>query len=649
MSAVQVSCPGCGAAVVFPVGTGAVAVCPYCRSAVARGDRNPEDLGKVAAIVETGAVLKLGLKGRFDGVPFSLAGRTQMKHAAGGVWDEWYAAFTDGRWGWLAEAQGRYYMTFAATPGEGAVLPPFDDLQLEQELTLPGSGARLTVSETGTATLAGAEGEIPWRISPGATYDYADLTGDDGAFATLDYSEDPPLVFTGRQVTLDEISIPKNVRRETWELRRVAGRSLNCPHCGGGLELRAPDKTERLGCPHCGALLENEGGAFRFLTMQEELNRRLKPVLALGLKGRFGEDERTIIGILKRSVTFDRVDYYWDEYLLYHPRDGFEWLTHSDGHWNRVRNVPAGVVRAGVRAAEYKGQSFRCFQAARATVRAVLGECYWKVSVGEQVKATDYVSPPLMLSREVTVGEGAKEVNWSLGEYLTPTEVKSAFGLKEDLPRPQGVGPNQPFRYKQVYVLAPIFVAALLLLTLVTGLRSRTVYEKTFTLQPLPMGQKTQIFFSDKFELRGHGNVYVSVEAPTLVNGLMLEGDLVRDSDGHLQPFVLDMGYYTGTDDEGPWTEGSKTDDAFISSPGAGTYSLRLEAEPDTPTLSGPLKVKIEQGVARARNFLLALLLLLAIPAGVGVYHLYFVSQRWKDSEFSPFKGVVQSGGGDDD
>src|SRR5207253_3152706 len=98
MSAVQVACPSCGAAVVFPVGTGAVAICPYCRSAVLRGDRNVEDLGKVAAIVETGAVLKLGLAGHFDGRKFQLVGRTQMKHAAGGMWDEWYAAFADGRW-----------------------------------------------------------------------------------------------------------------------------------------------------------------------------------------------------------------------------------------------------------------------------------------------------------------------------------------------------------------------------------------------------------------------------------------------------------------------------------------------------------------------------------------------------------------------
>ena len=42
------------------------------------------------------------------------------------------------------------------------------------------------------ATVRGAEGEIPYRLEPGGWYMYADLSGPDGAFATLDYSEDPP-------------------------------------------------------------------------------------------------------------------------------------------------------------------------------------------------------------------------------------------------------------------------------------------------------------------------------------------------------------------------------------------------------------------------------------------------------------------------
>ena len=127
MSPVQASCPACGAAITFKVGSAIVTVCAYCRSVVARGDRQLEDLGKVADLIETGSILDIWLQGRYEGVPFELTGRAQLRHEAGGVWDEWYAAFDDGQWGWLAEAQGKFYLTVKK---EASGLPPYDVLQI---------------------------------------------------------------------------------------------------------------------------------------------------------------------------------------------------------------------------------------------------------------------------------------------------------------------------------------------------------------------------------------------------------------------------------------------------------------------------------------------------------------------------------------
>ena len=54
----------------------------------------------------------------------------------GGQWDEWYATFSNGWLGWLAEAQGRFYLTFQRPIPENIQLPSFDQLQLGQ--TVPG-------------------------------------------------------------------------------------------------------------------------------------------------------------------------------------------------------------------------------------------------------------------------------------------------------------------------------------------------------------------------------------------------------------------------------------------------------------------------------------------------------------------------------
>src|SRR5207249_10810549 len=122
--------------------------------------------------------------------------------------------------------------------------------------------------------------------------------------------------------------------RDVSQLRQVAAKQLNCPHCGGQLELRAPDRTERVGCPHCGSLLDASQGDLRLLTALDQA--KLHPVLPLGAVGKFGAEERTVIGLIRRSVTFERVDYFWDEYLLYHPRAGFEWLVQSRSEERRV-------------------------------------------------------------------------------------------------------------------------------------------------------------------------------------------------------------------------------------------------------------------------------------------------------------------------
>jgi hypothetical protein len=659
---VRVACPACGGPVVFEVGSSMVAVCPYCRSAVARGDRSVEDLGKVAELVETGAVLRVGLEGHYDGRKFRLTGRTQLGHAAGGVWDEWYAAFAGDRWGWLSEAQGRFYLLFER---EGRPdRPAFDQLEPGRSVPLPEADTRFVVAETGTATVKGAEGEIPYRLVPGSTYPYADLSGEGGGFATLDYGQEQPALYLGREVTLDDLGVPENLRRrETFELREVAPRRINCPNCGGPLDLRAPDKTERVGCPYCGSLLDTTRGELTLLEALKEPPFEL--LLPLGAKGTFGADERTVIGALERSVTVEGVDYKWQEYLLYHPRDGFEWLVRADNHWTRVKGVPAADVEEGKYLARYDRRTFRKFQAGWATVRGVIGECYWKVAVGEKAEAVDYIRPPELLSCERSRSSGAWEVNWSVGSYLTPAEVQRAFGLKESLPAPVGVAPNQPFPYTPVYRYAAYFFVALCVLGIVMLVVSptRKVYEQTFQVRattpataaapapgpaaPPAPPETTQIFFTDRFELKPRRNVRVTVSCPDLTGWLVVEGDLVQQANGQVQPFLVPLSYETGVEDGETWTAGSRQGQEFVSAQPPGEYSLRLEVEKEKQQFAGPLTVRVEQGAANAGLWLLTLIGLLLAPAVVGVYHIVFVSRRWQNSDFSMLDTEGTAGGGD--
>jgi uncharacterized Zn finger protein (UPF0148 family) len=638
MSALHANCPSCGGPVEFKAGSTIVVVCPHCRSAIARTDRALEDLGKVAEIVDSQSPLKIGLKGKYKDTRFELTGRAQLKHELGGTWDEWYATFSNGWVGWLAEAQGRFYLTFYQPLPANATLPAFSDLQPGETVPEIPNPTPLMVQEKGSATTAAADGEIPYKLVPGETLDYADLAGKNNSFATIDYSLDPPWVFVGRQVTLEEIGLgdAKPVEREA---RRVSAAGLGCPNCGGPLDLVAPDKTERVTCPNCDSLLDVNKGNLTYLRALSPSPDHSAFVAPVGAEGTFpGDVKFKIIGAVSRSVTFEGIKYFWHEYLLYNPGVGFRWLVHSDNHWNFVEPVnPADVAQDNVFApggtVGYQGRNYKIFQDASATVEYVKGEFYWRVEQGETVRAVDYVAAPYMLSMEAT----ANEINWSMGTYMTNAEVEKAFGIS-DLPKPWGVGPNQPFTGRFYYTWGFLPLLALILVGIfmlpIAGITA-TVLNQEIVLPPMTNATTPQVQFSQPFDLKANRNIEITASAPVSNAYADLDVDLINDQSQEVESVNIPIEYYSGSDSDGAWTEGSQSQSATLSSLPAGKYTLRVEGTWQNWQSPMPVSVKVEQGVNRGVNFLCGLIILAIVPIFGLIRRFTFESGRWKDSMFA--------------
>jgi hypothetical protein len=617
----------------FKIGSSVVVVCPYCRSVVARGDRKIEDLGKVAALVDTDSPLHVGLRGKYRGIAFEITGRAQLGHSAGGIWDEWYLAFPNDQWGWLAEAQGRFYVTFPEPNPPLADIPPFPELSLGQSVPVS-KDAEMRVAEKGKARMLSAEGEIPYRLEPGAIFAYADLAGTGKNFATIDYSDEQPVVFVGEQATLNELGIPPSAQRQPG--RQIETQAVSCPQCGGALELRAPDKTERVGCPYCGALLDCTKGNLRFLQALE--HEQLVPAIPLGTLGTFPDGPLTVIGMMQRSVTFEGIDYHWEEYLLYEPRIGFRWLVRSDDHWSYVQPVPPGEVTGVGQRRFYHDRKFKIFQKAEATVRYVIGEFYWKVSVGEAVQTADYISPPEMLSREMTFADQGEEINWSHGTYMPVAEVEKAFGIS-GLPHPSGIAPNQPFTQKKIYHTWGwlSLVAGILAILFIASSPNREVFRQSFVIPPIDQADKTQVVFSQQFPLEPRKNIEVNIEALVNNTWLGIEGDLVNDETFEVQVFTVLLEQYSGFEEGEFWSEGGHHNYAMLSSMPRGKYTLRLEIHGEPHKAPSTVQVTIRQGVPRWLHVFWLFFLLSAVPAAVGLYHLRFEYRRWQDSAYTPF------------
>ena len=642
MSVLQANCPNCAGPVEFKAGSTVVLVCPFCRSAIARNDRQLTDLGKVADIAESESPLKLGLKGNYNGNGFELTGRAQLSPETGGFWDEWYATFSNGWVGWLAEAQGKFYLTFFQPLPEGRTLPSFDQLQIGQMVQEIPAPATLIVTEKGTATSVAADGEIPYRLIPGERSDYADLSGRDNAFGTIDYSMTPPWVFVGTQVTLEQIGLgdAKPVQREA---RRVTTAAMGCPNCGGPLALIAPDKTERVTCPNCNSLLDVNQGNLSFLKALTPSQADQNFVLQIGAEGIFpGDVKFKIIGAVVRSVYIDGLHYYWHEYLLYNPMIGFRWLVHSDNHWNFVEPVnPAEVEASGnsisvtsvPAAVVYNGKTYKIFQDSPAVVEYVKGEFYWRVEQGETVRAIDYVAAPVMLSQELT----GNEMTWSAGVYMTNTEIENAFGVPS-LPKPWGVGPNQPFTGQFYYTWG--FLPLLLLLVVAVFMipfsgTSTTPLSEQVTLPPMVNPTTAQTVFTKSFEVKANRNIKITASAPVNNSFADLDIDLINDQSQEVESVNVPIEYYTGSDSDGSWSEGGPTQDATMSSLPAGTYTLRVEGTWTNSTQAMPVTVKVEQNVVRGVNFLCALFVLAIVPILGLIKKISFESRKWKDSMFT--------------
>jgi hypothetical protein len=630
VSGYEARCPGCGAPVVFELGSTVLRVCEHCGSAVVRKGVNLESYGKVAQLIPTASVLKLGLEGGYAGAPrFRLVGHVQLDHGAG-TWDEWLLGFEGGASAWLSEAQGRFhYMGAAPLPP----VPAFEDLRAGHTVDL-GQAGTFVVTEVRKARFASAEGELPFAAAPGTELHYADLSGPRGRFATLDFGPGSraEALYVGQETTLEELgvtAVPADERR-----KKASAGALSCPNCAGPLEIRAPDQTQRVACPYCGSLLD----ATRNLAVLEAIGRpQVTPRIPLGSKGRLHGVEWTVIGFLERSVTAEGIRYPWQEYLLYEPKRGFRWLVESKGHWSFVEPLnPGDVDRPTSGLPMYEGLSFRHFQGGEARVDHVLGEFYWAVARGETVQTSDYVSPPYMLSSEGT----EQEIVWSRGTYTEGAEVWKAFRVPGEPPYAHGVAPHQPSPFKgrvgRAWRTAALAVAGLLAVFIGFSLNGcRTVHQQVVAIpaDAKPATPEAAIF-TDPFVVDRRGNLEVTVTAPVANSWLYLDGALINEETGTVDEFDVEVSYYWGSDSDGSWSEGGPSTRRYIGGVEPGRYVLRLQ-----PQWQGQpprqYNVTVRSRVPRFYMVVLGMLALLAWPVLVAMRSAAFETQRWSESDHS--------------
>lgn len=643
------NCPNCGGQVEFKAGTSLLSVCPYCASAVARvGDdiTELEILGQVAPLADLGSPLSLGTSGRYKGKGFTLVGQLQLNYGQG-PWNEWYAAFDDGRWGWVAEAQGQVYLTFGK---EVSGLPRFSQARAGVRFNV-GSQSLLVVEQR-RAEFKAAQGELPFAVAPGSHFNYADVQGQGGIFGTIDFGtgDVAESLFLGEALQYGQL-FDKSTLREVAAGEAAGSVGLNCPNCGSGVELRAPDDAQRVACGTCGSLLDcSKGNELFLLTAAKRPGP--EPLLAVGSVGRFDDKKWTIYGHIERSVSYEGVRYAWQEYLLHGGvQEGYRWLICSEGHWTWVDPVHAGdVAPAGPRGVKLGSETFRHYQSASARIDSLRGEFYWKVAIGERVATHDYIKPPRVLSRE----NSAEEVSWSLGRYLEPAAVEAAFALKRPLPKPTGVAPHQPNPHastlKGMIAAGGVFsllLAAVAVLMMLTSDNKKVLEQSWPVAAPVPasttpgapavpqvgrvVGGQVQ---SDPFTLSGRTNLALRLTSDVSDAWLFMGGELVDLTTNRLHPFGIQVNYSSGYSAGASWAKGGRTRVVFLGGLPAGEYIIRATPEWSSGG-KAPTRFSIEarEDVFIGAHAVALFFFLWLFPLLEAMRYYGFEKRRWAESD----------------
>lgn len=674
-----IDCPSCGGDVPVSTKAARVANCPYCESTLIVNEEAIRNLGKMALLADLPSCLAVGYRARCLGREIEVLGRIQYRYHSG-LWDEWWVQFIDDEsFAWISQDEDEYMLE---RPLSKLQAPDYDSINPGDKFKI--AGHQLWVEERDEAIMAGMQGELPLDAAPDARMRYVDLT-DNKIKLTIEYFDDGSYqAFQGRYLKRSDLeAIPgEGPDEDGWDspysppkleappapippirsgkppvksdvppvVQTGAGirpQGVNCPSCGGNVQLRDKQGTAMVTCEFCDAVLDvTIPGTAQLLYRSEQ--QKLPFPIAIGATGKLVGTEWTVIGRVRYREDDPTGVWVWNELQLFNPQRGYAFLALEDGHWmffekleHRVNIDPRF---AAMKQSFYMfGQRYKVFERSRAYIDYVEGELSWVARLGDTIGYMDAVRPPQMISAEWT----QNEMEWTMGRYLPPEEVAAGFQL-DKVPECRGVAPAQPFKRTGDQALrawAGVGIVLLLLfmcmVTLVTGGGSKVMEarnissaqylsEEGYISQPFEIPKGNHVC-----KLRTEGNGLDNSWVAMSVAFLDEQENVVLDADSAVE-------YYHGVEGGESWSEGSRSDSTLMRLTGPNTYRLNVFGESGVWSQYGgdqsgnqgaTVDVELYRGVVPMRYFFFAAILAMIYPLWEFGRQWIFESSRWPSDD----------------
>jgi hypothetical protein len=220
-----VSCPSCGAEVVFRTAALPTRVCAYCRTMLVRAGDSVAPVGTAAELPFDVSPVQLGMRGTAGETGFEVIGRMRWAWTDGS-WNEWLLLLDDGRHAWLGDAMGQFMLLFER-PTDEVSWPLLQTIAGGGE-AIPGAsaqldGERLVVADARDVWSTACEGELPFRAPQGWRMYSVDLRAASGRAVSIQRDADGTSLYDGVYLTLADLA-PRGLRRfEGWAAPAYAG------------------------------------------------------------------------------------------------------------------------------------------------------------------------------------------------------------------------------------------------------------------------------------------------------------------------------------------------------------------------------------------------------------------------------------------
>lgn len=443
----------------------------------------------------------------------------------------------------------------------------------------------------------------------------------------------------------DDINVPVGKKQFKKLVKRqvhATQEKIGCTACGAPIELKCEAMSEMVTCSYCGAVLDLESPDRKVLR-KVVLQATKSATLPLGSKGKLKGVEWEVIGRVQMVV---ESIYYWDEFLLFSPTQGYAWLQLEEGHWTFMRKTkskPTINPRYSAKKNKFKmyGKTFTVLEVGKAKIDYIEGEFPYHAEAGDIINYLDSVAPPLMICSEWN----DQEIEWLSGEYIEPEIIKNAFKLKS-VPRKTGVGACQPFVVspfrKQLTKLLWVFAAIYLLLTIVTGVIGSGEIIDSFPITGSEYiidanNPNDDVFASKPFELKSSKICCFQFSAPVNNSWIYLNVSVIDEEKQTVIDFAKNISYYHGSSGGESWSEGSQSANAYVKLE-PGKYKMYVSGEGgqgETGTIprGETVKVEVRQGIILQRYLLIMFFISLAFPLFETVRRGSFEKQRFGDDD----------------